>query len=354
MIERLRIASVLADSDPAALESLALRAREETRRHFGRAVSLYAPLYLANYCENECLYCGFRRSRKQMRRRMERDESRREMETLAKTGIQSILLLTGESRRYSPLDYILEHVALAREFFPSISLEVYPLDEYEYHQAFEAGVDGVTLYQETYCRPRYAELHPAGRKADFEFRHGAPERMARAGLRFINLGVLLGLSDPSEDVAALFNHLRDLERRYPGVEWGLSFPRLLPVDPDFPVVPVSDRQLVQLLCLARLLFPRVSLTLSTRERASFRDRVLEIAVNRVSAGSHTGVGGYSSSGLEVGMTSAGALPPGHDRDPQFEVQDTRTVSEMVTALKKGGFDPVFTDWRRIPVSVPRV
>lgn len=322
--------SFLEDGSPEAWKETARRASVLTRRHFGRAVSLFAPLYLSNYCDGGCVYCGFNRSRPQRRRRLSLPEMDREMEALSASGIRSVLLLTGESPAMTPIGYLLAAVARARRRFVTIALEVYPLDEDDYRRIVEAGVDGITLFQETYDRSRYRELHPAGRKADYDYRYSAPERMARAGVRSITLGVLLGLADPAGDSHALFAHLESLQRRFPGVEYRLAFPRVIPAtDSAFEPVAVSERTLIRLLAGTRVLFPRVGITLSTRENAGFRDRALELGVDRISAGSRTDVGGYTES---------------HPAAGQFAIRDDRSTEEVVAMLKQKGFDPVFSDW----------
>ncbi|MBP7865122.1 MAG: 2-iminoacetate synthase ThiH [Acidobacteria bacterium] len=332
------IRRILEDPSRALLEDLAGRAARLTRQYFGRAVSLYAPLYLSNYCENRCLYCGFHQGRGIRRQKLDRDGMRREMGAVAAMGIRSILLLTGESRVHTPPEYIRGAVEEARAFFPAIAVEIYPLEEDEYRDLVAAGVDGVTLYQETFARDRYARVHPEGRKADYDWRLDAPRRMAKAGIRTIQLGALMGLWDPAEDAAALFSYLHDMEKHFPGVEYSLSFPRIVPVNASLDYFPVSDEGLVKLLALARLEFPRVGISLSTRERARMRDHALEIAVTRLSAASRTTVGGY---GDAVAAAEEDAGDAG-----QFEVRDSRSVAEIVAMLRERGFDPVFTDWRR--------
>lgn len=329
------LGSILHDDSRDLLEGLARASREVTRRYFGYAISLYAPLYISNYCENDCAYCGFQAHARIARKKLDSEDIRSECRTLYEKGIRSILILTGESRKHSPVSYIREAVVTARAFFPNIALEVYPLETEEYHDLFVAGVDGVTLYQETYNRERYAEVHPAGRKRDYDYRRNAPERMAKAGIRHISLGVLLGLSDWREDVPSLFEHLRWLEARYPGVEYSLSFPRLQKIaHDDHQYFTVSDADMLKLICTARLLFPRVGINLSTRERAAFRDYVFEFGVTRMSAGSSTKVGGYAHRESDEG-------------DTQFHVNDTRSLDEVRTMLAGRGFDPVITDWRNI-------
>lgn len=258
-----------------------------------------------------------------------------ECRALADRGIQNVLILTGESRTHTPISYIKEAVIMAKEYFSNISLEVYPLALDEYRELYLAGADGVAIYQETYDRDIYRQLHLSGRKTDYEYRYQAPERVADAGLRHLSLGVLLGLADWSKDVQALFQHLRKLEKEYPGIEYSLSFPRLRKVPGDQNNYrEITDLDMLKIVSAARLLFPRVGINLSTRESAAFRDFLLEFGVTRMSAGSSTLVGGYD-------QTAEGSS------DFQFAVSDNRTVVEVKAALSGRGYDPVVTDWRSI-------
>jgi 2-iminoacetate synthase len=318
-----------------ALKDLALRAQKVTRQYFGRTMGLYAPLYISNYCENNCLYCGFNSRQNIPRKTLSIAEIRRECLALSRTGIQNILILTGESRVQAPVAYIKEAVQVSKEYFPNISLEIYPLETTEYRELYLAGADSVAIYQETYDRERYGQLHLSGRKKDYDFRYGAPARIAEAGIRSISLGVLLGLADWRQDIKALFDHLRHLENNFPGVEYSLSFPRLQMIGNDpFDYTKVSDREMIEIIATARLLFPRVGINLSTREKPAFRDGVLGFGITRMSAGSLTTVGGYSSL-------------PGESEPGQFTVNDERSLSEIRVLLAAQGYDPVLTDWRGI-------
>jgi len=326
---RLRTAELFA----LDLETLAQEAQRITRQHFGRTISLYAPLYLANYCENQCLYCGFSARLRIRREKLAPEQIAAECAALAKTGIQNILLLTGESHQHTPVSYLLGAVEIAKNYFPSISIEVQPLEMEEYRTLAEAGVDGLAVYQETYDQALYAHLHPAGRKRNFQYRFETPARAAQAGIRHISLGVLLGLGDWRPDVEALFGHLSDLEREHPGVDFSLSFPRMQPVEGAIRPCVVSDVDMVRILCTARILFPRVGINLSTREPAHFRDHVFPLGVTRMSAGSATTVGGYTQSW--------------QGNDAQFSVSDERSLAEIKAMLIAMHYDPVLTDWRRI-------
>ncbi len=324
---------ILTITDKQELEELAVQAEKLTRQYFGRAVSLYAPLYISNYCENRCLYCGFNCHEKISRKKLTCDEIEQECAALAKSGVQSVLLLTGEAPNVSTVAYIKQAVLIAKKYFPDLSLEVFPMSEDEYRELAAAGVDGVTVYQETYNRKIYADVHPAGRKRDYDWRYGTPERIASAGIRHISIGALLGLADWREDVRSLFEHLEYLLTEYPGVEYSLSFPRIRKLtDWSYPHEAVSDLDMVKIICAARILFPRVDINLSTRESAAFRDRVLPLGITRLSGGSLTTVGGYAVDDAGTG---------------QFEISDERSLLEIKQMLKDNNFDPVMTAWRRI-------
>lgn len=333
-----QIQHLIDNPDPTDLEDLAQEASRLTRQHFGRAISLYAPLYLSNFCSSECTYCGFKARNRINRFKLTEAQMHAEMKHVADQGIENILLLTGESYKVTPNEYLLEAVEAAKEHFTSIALEVHPMEESDYRQMFAAGVDGITLYQETYDQECYKQVHLRGVKADYAFRYHAPERAAKAGIRMISLGILLGLSPRiAEDLHALYSHLRYLEKHYPGVEYSLSFPRFRPVKGlAFPgSATVDDATFIKIICLSRALFPRVGINLSTRENEHIRNNILPLGITRMSAGSNTSVGGYTQLGPE-------------EQDPQFDIEDRRSVSDIVNLLKQHEFDPVFTDWRRIP------
>jgi len=257
------------------------------------------------------------------------------MKAIAATGIEDILLLTGESYEATSLEYLKNAATIAKEYFSCVLLEVHPMETNEYQELFSIGADGVTIYQETYDRNRYKEVHLAGKKSDYDFRLGTPERAAKAGMRYISLGILLGLSDAASDLFELFNHLNYLEKNFPGIEYNLSFPRLRNIKGrEFAKCDVDDETFVKIISLARINFPRVGITLSTREKPSLRDHLLGIGITRISAGSNTSVGGY-----EISKDSA--------QDPQFDIEDKRSVQEIIKSLKNNNFDPVFTSWRTI-------
>ena len=335
MLSLTKIKEILNETSPSAIEAIAREASLKTLQYFGRTISLYAPLYLSNFCSSHCTYCGFHSHNRIKRFKLTTEQMHQEMAYVARQGIENILLLTGESYEVTPVSYLKEAVDAAKQYFPSISLEVHPMNEDEYRELFSEGVDGITVYQETYDRGRYREVHLSGQKADYDYRYGTPERAAKGGIRSISMGILLGLSDASEDIYALYRHVRFMEKNYPGVEYSLSFPRLRSIKgQNFAACDVDDVMLIKIICLTRILFPRVGINLSTRERSKLRDNILGLGITRMSAGSNTSVGGYT-------------LKPPEEQDPQFDIEDKRSVREIVELLKERHFDPVLTDWRRI-------
>ncbi len=336
MITLEQIRSILTDEKRTTLEELAQEAARITRQQFGRAISLYTPLYLSNFCSSHCTYCGFHSQNKIERMKLTPLQYRQEMKHIHDQGIRNILLLTGESYKHTPVEYLKEAAQIAGEYFQGIALEVHPMGVDEYKELFTAGVDGIAVYQETYDRKRYAEVHLAGYKKDYDFRYDTPRRAAEAGMRHISLGILLGLAeDLAQDVFTLFTHVRHMERDFPGVEYSVSFPRLRKIkDKEFARCDIDDITFTKIICLTRILFPRVGINLSTRETPHLRDHLMEIAITRMSAGSNTSVGGY-------------ALLDKEDQDPQFDIKDDRSIDQVINLLKSKNFDPVFTDWRRI-------
>ncbi len=336
MITVEQLQRILEDTRPEVIEDLAQQAARMTRQQFGRTIVLYTPLYLSNFCSSHCTYCGFHSHNKIERIKLTPEQYRLEMQAIHNQGIRNILMLTGESYKHTPVEYLEEATRMASEYFQGIALEVHPMSVDEYKQLFAAGVDGVTVYQETYDRNRYSEVHLSGYKKDFDFRRDTPQRAAQGGIRNIALGILLGLSsDLAQDVHSLWSHLREMERSYPGVEYSVSFPRLRTIkSQEFARCDIDDITFTKILCLTRILFPRVGINLSTREEARLRDHLLEIAITRMSAGSNTSVGGYT-------------LIDDDKQDPQFDIKDERSVADIITLLKSKNFDPIFTDWRHI-------
>ncbi len=321
---------------PAAgdcLEEMAAKAHRLTVQNFGRVIFLFTPLYMSDYCENRCLYCGFNAGNDFARKKLTLAELEEEARRIAETDLKHVLILTGESRRHSPPSYIRECVQLLKKYFSSISVEIYPLDTEEYRDMVAAGVDGLTIYQEVYNERIYDALHPAGPKKDYHYRLDAPERGCAAGMRTVTVGALLGLNDWRREAFFAGLHADYLQDKYWDVEVGLAFPRLRPHAGDFkPASTVSDRNFVQILLASRIFLPREGITVSTRENSAFRDHILLLGVTKMSAGSSTEVGGR--------------LTP-HSQTSQFEISDCRTVAEMKEVLLQKGYQPIFKDWHTL-------
>jgi len=313
------------------LEILAHRAHQLTRQRFGRTIQLYAPLYLSNECHNGCKYCGFSADNHDLRRKTLSDaEILREAEHLHQLGFQHILLLTGEAPEVAGVDYIEHAVRLLRGKFSSLSIEVFPMDTADYQRLAKAGVDGLTIYQETYDQQLYPELHPYGGKSDFRYRLAGPDRGGAAGFRRIGIGALLGLGDYLSDAFYTGLHARYLMQKFWRSLVTVSFPRLRPATGGFaPSSVVSDRQLTQLICTLRLLVPDAGLVLSTRESAELRDNLLPLGITQMSAGSCTAPGGYEGSEAEA---------------EQFAISDERTPAELSATLRERGYEAVWKDW----------
>ena len=335
MITLSDIKHTLNNKSPKYTEELAHKAKTITQQYFGRTMSLYAPLYLSNYCSSHCTYCGFHSKNKIKRIRLTEEQMHKEMDKVARTGIESILLLTGESYKATPVSYLKTATQVAKQYFTNISLEVHPMEVEEYKELYLEGVDGITVYQETYDRERYKEVHVSGKKSDYDYRYSTPERIARAGIRQISIGILLGLSQTAEDLFALYKHLRYLEKTYPGVEYSVSFPRLRKIKGrDFALCDVDDITFIKIICLTRMLFPRIGINLSTRENAHLRNHAIQLGITKISAGSNTAVGGYT-------------LEDQEKQEPQFDIEDTRSVKDVIIEMKDQNFDPILTDWRPI-------
>jgi 2-iminoacetate synthase len=312
------------------LEDIAQAAHRLTLQHFGRSVLLYTPLYLANYCVNHCVYCGFNATNNIRRRQLTLAEVELEAQSIATTGLQHILVLTGESRKYSSIAYIKDCVQILRKYFSSITIEIYPLSSAEYTELIETGVDGLTIYQEVYNEETYEKLHPKGPKRDYQFRLETPERAGEAGIRTINIGALLGLHEWRSEVFLAGMHLAYLHKKYPEIEIGISFPRMRPQFGDFqPEYPISDRDLVQSMLAVRLFLPRAGITMSTRENSALRDNLIRLGVTKISAGSSTVIGGHTDDKDGIG---------------QFEISDARSVDEMRTSIFNLGYKPILKDW----------
>lgn len=316
------------------LEAMAQRAHELTVRQFGRTIQMFIPLYLANHCNNQCAYCGFNHGNAIERRKLALDEIEKEARAIARTGMQHVLMLTGEAPRVTPMDYLVDAARCLKRHFASVSIEIYPLEIADYGLLNAAGVDGVTVFQETYDRAVYRRVHLGGKKRNFQWRLDAPERAARARMRIVNIGALLGLAEPRRDIFMTGLHARYLEDNFLDTEVAVSMPRFNEAEGDFlPDYQVDDRTFVQFMTALRIFLPRAGLTISTRESAAFRDRILPLGATRYSAGSSTGVGGYA-----VGLGT---------QTPQFEITDQRGVAEVAQAIVARNYQPVFKDWDAI-------
>lgn len=327
------LAKLLSPEAENYLEEMARQAKELTLQNFGRVINLYTPLYLSNYCDNECLYCGFNAGNKIPRRKLTLPELKTEAEFIAKTGLKHILILTGESRSLSPLSYIKDCLKILKPLFSSISIEICPLTETEYRELITEGVDGLTIYQEVYNQSIYQKLHPRGPKQNYQFRLEAPQRAAEAGMRTINIGSLLGLAPWRNEAFSLLCHAKYLQDKYPEAEISISVPRLQPQFNNFPALcKVSDKNIVQLIIAARIFMPRLGITLSTRENANLRDNLIGLGITKMSAGSTTAVGGHTLSETYIKNTT------------QFEISDKRDVSQIKQRLLEKGYQPILKDW----------
>ena len=327
---------------PAAepfLEQMAERARRETSKHFGNTVYLFTPLYIANYCENYCVYCGFNCYNHINRMKLTMEQIEKEMKVIADSGMEEILILTGESRGQSSVEYIGEACKLARKYFRMVGLEIYPVNTDEYRYLHECGADYVTVFQETYDTDKYETLHLMGHKRVWPYRFDAQERALRGGMRGVAFSALLGLSDFRKDALASALHVYYLQRKYPHAEMSLSCPRLRPIINNDKINPldVHEKQLCQIICAYRIFLPFVGITVSSRESASFRDGIVKIAATKVSAGVSTGIGDHDSkyNGKE------NEEPQG---DEQFEINDSRSLDKMYKDIAEEGLQPVLNDY----------
>jgi 2-iminoacetate synthase len=332
---------------------MAVRARALTRRHFGKTVRLFAPLYLSNECINSCAYCGFSRENAILRVTLEAEQVRAEARHLAAQGFRNILLVAGEHPKFVSNGYLEEILRALAPEIPALSIEVAPMEKPDYLPLVRAGAEGLVVYQETYHRPTYARLHTAGPKKDYDWRLACPERGHAAGFRRIGIGVLFGLWDWREEAIALAAHLDHLLRTCWKAHFTISLPRLRPAAGGFhPTHPLGDRDFVQLLCAFRLHFPRVGIVMSTREPAALRDAVAPLGVTLMSAGSHTEPGGYTGLGRDNlhltvrGRALACDTPEDALATEQFSTSDQRTPQEVAARLRDLGLDPVWKDWDR--------
>lgn len=327
-------AALLSPAAEPYLEQMAVRAKAETAKHFGNAVSLFTPLYIANYCENNCVYCGFNCKNRISRGRLSMEEIETELKNIAATGLQDILLLTGESRTASSVEYIGEAIRLATKYFALVGIEIYPVNSDEYAYFHECGADYVCVYQETYNPQKYGEMHLAGPKRIYPYRFNAQERALKGGMRSVAFAALLGLDDFRRDAFATGLHAYFLQKKYPHGEISFSPPRLRPIINHETVNPkdVHERQLLQVMLAYRIFMPFAGITISTRERAWFRDHVIGLCATKISAGVKVSVGGH-------GEEAKG--------DEQFEISDPRDVEQVKAAIIKQGMQPVYVDYIRV-------
>ncbi|MEN7551010.1 2-iminoacetate synthase ThiH [Rapidithrix thailandica] len=318
---------------PAAvpyLEQMARKSHELTAQRFGKTIQLYAPMYLSNECQNICTYCGFSFNNKVRRRTLTDAEIIREAEAVKALGYDHILLVTGEANHTVGVPYFQKALKLIRPYFSHISLEVQPLDQADYEALTPYGLNTVLVYQETYHQENYKDYHPKGKKSNFHYRLDTPDRLGKAGIHKMGLGVLIGLEDWRTD--SFFNalHLEYLERNYWQTKYSISFPRLRPfLGGHEPKVNMTDRELVQLICAYRLLNQEVELSLSTRESEKFRDNVLKLGITTMSAGSKTNPGGYAVEPQSL---------------EQFEISDERSPEAIAGMIQRQGYEPVWKDW----------
>jgi 2-iminoacetate synthase len=327
-------AALLSAAATERLEDVAQAAHAATVQRFGRTIHLFAPLYLSNECVSSCTYCGFSAENEIARRTLSPDEVLVEALELRRRGFRHLLLVAGEHARIVSKDYLVECVRVLAPHVPSLSVEVQVWDTATYRRLVEAGCEGLVVYQETYDRSTYADVHLKGKKRNYDWRLAAPDRGAEAGMRRLGIGALLGLhGDWRLEALALAVHAQALTRRWWRCEVAVSLPRLRPAAGGFaPADPVDDRDFVQLLCGLRLLLPDLAISLSTRDSPALRDALLRLGVTHLSAGSHTEPGGY-------------AAPS--DAEPQFEISDARSPAEMAAVLRAAGYDPVWKDWERV-------
>jgi len=344
---------------PAAselLEPLCRRSQQLTRQRFGRVIRLFAPLYLSNECINNCKYCGFSRDNPILRVTLSVPEVLRESRALTGQGFRNILLVSGEHPKFVSTGYLAACVGALHPEVPSLSLEVGPMETEEYRPLVQAGADGLVVYQETYDRAVYARMHTAGPKRNFDWRMETPERAYAAGFRRLGIGALYGLGDWRLEALSVAAHADYLLRNCWKAQLTISLPRLRPCAGEFePLTQISDRELVQLVCAFRLMFPDAGLVLSTREPAKLRNGLVPLGITLISAGSHTEPGGYTGAGkekihhtqrgriVELGASEWAAGPDLHATS-QFDIADERSPQEVADLIRRLGYEPVWKDW----------
>lgn len=355
-------AALLSPAAAGHLELMARAAKAETRRHFGNSVYLFTPLYISNYCENNCIYCGFHCGNNIHRMRLDAEGIEAEMKAIAGTGLEEILILVGESKKMSDLNYLGEACKIAKKYFKTIGLEVYPMNADGYAYLQSCGADCVTVFQETYDSDKYETLHLSGHKRVFPYRLESQERALLGGMRSVGFGALLGLADFRKDAFATGMHAYYIQRKYPQAEIAFSCPRLCPAPGEVNLGehPVTDEELLQIILAYRLFMPFAGITVSTREKANFRDHIAQIAATKISAGVSTGIGTHTKMAAVAKEAAKKAAQtgtvPAHTvqakvseaadgtGDEQFEISDPRTVDEIYQALLDGGMQPIMNDY----------
>ncbi|MCH3963161.1 MAG: 2-iminoacetate synthase ThiH [Clostridium sp.] len=334
--DRISREDFLALLSPAAeryLEPMARKAREISIRNFGKSIVLYTPMYIANYCTNKCIYCGYNVENKIVRKKMTYEEIEREAKAISQTGLKHIILLTGESRYHCPMEYLKEAVKILKKYFASICLEIYPLEEDEYRELVELGADSLTVYQETYNEDVYKTVHLAGKKRDYRYRLEALDRGCRAGIHSVGMSALLGLYKWRNEVFLTGVHAEYISKNYPSVEISMSVPRIRPhAGSPIKIYEVTDKNLVQAAMAYKIFLQRAGINITTREGAEMRNNLIPLGVTKMSAGVTTEVGGHSLDDEDKG-------------EGQFIISDSRSVDEIKDEIEKQGYNAVFKDWQ---------
>ncbi|WP_321328676.1 2-iminoacetate synthase ThiH [uncultured Ilyobacter sp.] len=332
-MEELDLLNLLSPQAQNFLEEIAQKSYAVTRQHFGNIISLYIPLYVSNYCTNHCIYCGFNKENKIVRKHLSLEEVEKELIAISETGMSHIILLTGEAKGLIDIDYLKGIVEKSTKYFPSVSIEVLPLETSDYKLLKKSGLDGLTVYQEVYDEKIYDQVHISGGKKNYRFRLDTPERGGKAGLRNINIAPLFGLGEIKKEAFFAGLHLRYLTDKYLNTEFGVSLPRINSAEGGFKAFhKMDDAAFIQVMMAYRLFQPKAGITVSTRESHEFRNNIMPLGVTKFSAGSKTGVGGYAK---------------GDKSTCQFEISDKSSIEETEKAIRERGFQPVYKDWHTI-------
>ena len=315
------------------LEEMAIKAKKMKEKYFGNSIYMFTPLYISNYCDNYCIYCGFNSHNKIKRAKLNLEQVEKELLAISKTGLQEILILTGESQRYSDINYIGEACKIAKKYFNNVGIEIYPVNSEDYKYLHSCGVDYVTIFQETYNSKKYSTLHLEGHKKVFSYRFYSQERALMGGMRGVGFAALLGLDDFRKDAFATAYHAYLLQRKYPRAEISISCPRLRPIINNQKINPkdVHEKELLQIVCAYRIFLPFANITISTRENENFRNNIVKIAATKISAGVNTGIGAHSDKCKEKG-------------DEQFDIADKRSVVEIFEQLKNENLQTFMNDY----------